>query len=397
MKKNSVLFAGTILAVVLLVAAGISTRSNPVVPVQSTSTASPQSALISSIPAPAQTSTPFTGEVIRLAWFYKPPVDDQLDFIADNFDFFILTHKDENERNKLKADGLEMPISQYLLFLVINDPGGCDEEPNGNQVAYKTGDFCSIDEQHPEWFLVDNSGNRIKSGKNSYYMDPGNEGYRAFWLERARELQESYGWENIFLDNVEASLAKMTNEGGTVAKYPDDESYQRAVEGFLEYIRRNYFEPRGKAIYGNIVSVREDAVWDRYLQYLDGALVESFATDWSDGYPSRKSWDAELTQSEKALAQGRTLILVAQGEQDDALLQNFAFASYLLIANGNAYFRYTNSDSYRELWFYENYDLKLGAPLGDRHEEKNEWRRDFENGYVTVNPENHKAQIVLTR
>jgi hypothetical protein len=203
--------------------------------------------------------------------------------------------------------------------------------------------------------------------------------------------------ENIFLDNVEASLAKMTNASGTVAKYPDDESYQRAVEGFLKYIRHNYFEPHGKAIYANIVSVREDAVWDRYMQYLDGALVESFATDWSDGYPSRTSWDAELTQSEKALAQGKTLILVAQGEQDDVLLQNFAFASYLLIANGNAYFRYTNSDSYRELWMYDNYDLKLGAPLANRHADKNEWRRDFENGYVTVNPENHKAQIVLTR
>jgi hypothetical protein len=192
MKKISILFAGTILTVLLLVAVGVSTRSNLITPPASTSTT--QSTLLVSTPVPVQTSTPFIGEVTRLAWFYKPPVDDNLDFIVDNFDFFILTHKDENERNKLKADGFEMPISQYLLFLVINDPGRCDEEPNGNQVAYKTGDFCAIDQQHPDWFLVDNSGTRIKSGKNSYYMDPGNEGYRLFWLERARELQESYGW-----------------------------------------------------------------------------------------------------------------------------------------------------------------------------------------------------------
>jgi hypothetical protein len=33
---------------------------------------------------------------------------------------------------------------QYLLFLVINNPGDCREEPNGNQVAYTELDFCQM-------------------------------------------------------------------------------------------------------------------------------------------------------------------------------------------------------------------------------------------------------------
>lgn len=279
---------------------------------------------------------------------------------------------------------------------MINDPEGCDEEPNGNQVAYKVGDFCQISEQHPDWFLLDQNGERIQSRSNSYYMDPGNEGFRAFWLQRARELQETHGWDNIFLDNVEGSRIKMVDDDRSPAKYPDEESYQKAVEGFLAYIREYYFEPQNKPIYANIVSVAEDHVWDSYLKHVDGVMVESFATDWSDGYRSRDEWESQMKQVEAALQQGKTLILVAQGEQDDTELQNFTFASYLLLANGNAFFRYTHAENYREMWLYENYNLEIGTPLGDRYKHKGGWRRDFTNGYVTVNPKNHKAEIIVT-
>jgi hypothetical protein len=269
--------------------------------------------------APEVTATPLPENVIRLTWFYKPPDEAQMNQVAEKTDFFILTHKDEPARDELRAKGNTAPVSQYLLFLVINDPGDCDEKPNGNQVAYKVGDFCQISEQHPDWFLLDQNGKRIQSRKNSYYMDPGNEGFRAFWLERARELQETYGWDHIFLDNVEGSRIKMVGKNGSLANYPDDESYQKAVEGFLSYIRTNYFEPSNKSIYANIVSIAEDHVWDRYLQYVDGAMIESFATDWSDGYRSKDEWEQQMNLAEKALKQGKTLILVAQGDQEDLL------------------------------------------------------------------------------
>jgi hypothetical protein len=381
-----------LIVVLLIMTGGIVSSCNPVE--QAPPTVTPMAQSQQAIPSTPESSA--AAEIIQLAWFYKPPGEGLLERTAQNFDFFILTYKDEEERDELKAGGVTAPFSQYLLFLVISDPQGCDKNPSGNQVAYKAGDFCEISELHPDWFLLDNHGNRIVSSKNTYYMDPGNEEFRAFWLQRARELQETYGWDNIFLDNVEASRVKMINQSGSVAKYPDDVSYQKAVEGFLAYIRENYFGPRGKPIYGNIVSMDDDRVWDRYLQYMDGAMVESFATKWSDGYRSHDEWEEQMTQVHSALAQGKTMILVAQGAEEDTELQNFAFASYLLIANGNAVFRYTHSEAYRELWLYDNYNLELGAPLGLRYKDKGGWRRDFTNGYVTVNPRNHKAEIVLT-
>ncbi len=320
-----------------------------------------------------------------------------MDLVAQKFNFFILTYKDETERDALKAKGVTSPFAQYLLLMSIHDPGNCQDTPNGNQVAYKAGDFCQISEQHPDWFLLDKNGDRIQDGKDYYFMDPGSAGFRQFWLERAREMQQTYGWDNVFLDNVEASRRKMTDGGADLANYPDDNSFQSAVEGFLTTIRQGYFQPQGKLMYGNIVAVADDKVWGRYLQAMDGAMIESFATDWSNGYQSHDDWTQQMEEAESALAKGKTMILVAQGGQDDQELQTFAYASYLLIDNGNAVFRYTNSDSYREVWLYDNYDLDLGMPTGNRYQDKGGWRRDFANGYVTVDPQKHTAEIIVNR
>jgi hypothetical protein len=346
---------------------------------------------------PAKTPTTTPGDIVRLAWFYKPPEEGQLGLVAKYFDFFILTYKDEKARDELKSRGVSAPFAEYLLFLVINDPGDCGENPNGNQVAYKPGDFCEISNSHPDWFLLDQNGNRIRGSGDNYYMDPGNQEFRRFWLERARELQETHGWDNLFLDNVEASRAKLVDDGTILAKYPDDQSYQQAVEGFLAYIRQNYFLPRGKSMYANIVSVDDDSVRDQYLRQLDGVMIESFATDWSDGYRKHDDWEQQMELAENILAQGRTLILVSQGDRNDLDRQKFAFASYLLVANGQAVFRYASTDSYREVWLYDNYKLDVGIPKGARYKSKGDWRRDFSNGSVTVNPQKHTAEILVNQ
>jgi len=331
---------------------------------------------------------------VRLAWFYKPPDDALLPTLAKNFDIIILTHKDEAQRDALKSLGVKSPIFLYLQLLEIKDPGSCSDTPQGNQVAYQAGDFCKISEQHPDWFLLDQNGNRIVNN-NSVYMDPGNAEYRAFWLQRARALQEQYHWDGFFLDNLEASLSKISSTGIVTAKYPDDESYQVAIEGFLKYLRQNYFEPRRQPVLANIISIKDWKVWLRYLQYLDGAMIEAFAVDWSTDYLSPSAWESELDAIDKALLQGKNLILVSQAEQPDPDRQQFALASYLLIANRNAFFRYADSGGYRKVLLYENYSLNLGEPLGPRYKKGSSWQRDFANGYVLVNPRTHRAEIKL--
>lgn len=343
------------------------------------------------------TSQPESKFEIRLAWFYKPPKDENdLEKLTEDFNFFIMTKGDEPERNVLLKDGARRPILQYLRFEAIMDPGNCTDQPWQNNVAYLPGDFCRISEEHPEWFLLDTDGERIVDSYQDvdfYLMDPGNAGWRAFFLDRIRQAHFDPNWDGVFLDNVEISLSVRKKQDEIPVKYPDEASYVAAIQGFLQYLRRNYFGPNHKLLYANLVARQNDENFLDSIEYLDGVMHEGWSIDWPKKWRAPEIWERQLTIAEETQAMGKFIILVGQGKEEDKKLQNFAFASYLLVANGNAAFRYANSDDYNEPWMYENYTFELGQPLGPRYKDGDAWRRDFTMGYVWVDPEKHESKI----
>jgi hypothetical protein len=346
-------------------------------------------------PAPA-TSTPPAAPPLR-AWFYKPPENGDLALIASEFDFFIMSKGDEPERDALLALGAKKPILQYIRFEAIMDPGDCTRRPWQNNAAFLPGDFCRISSEHPDWFLLDQDGQRILDtygDENFWMMDPGNPGWRAFFLERVKQTQEADpNWGGVFLDNVEITLARREQDQKIPSAYPDEASYQAAVQGFLKYLYSGYFQPNGRLLFANLVARRDDADWTQYLTYLDGVMHEGWAIDWPNGYRSAKTWEKHMLLAEQTQAMGKFIVLVSQGTQDNLELQKFAYASYLLINQGRAAFRYANSQFYNEAWFYDNYTLQLGQPLGARYPQGEAWRRDFSHGFVLVNPQTHEVQI----
>jgi hypothetical protein len=147
-------------------------------------------------------------------------------------------------------------------------------------------------------------------------------------------------------------------------------------------------------VIANIISTRDTQVFFRYLNYLDGAMLENFAVDW-DNYYSAKEWEEQIALVSKIQSMKKSALLVAQGAKDDRQKQQFAFASYLLLTDGNTSFRYANGDAYREPWWYTNYEVNLGKPLGLLYSKDGLWMRDFEHGSVTVNPSKHTGEITV--
>jgi len=337
-----------------------------------------------------------TNQVVNLIYFYKPPENANASTLAQNFSTYILTRADEPFRDQLIANGVNSPILQYVRIEAIMDPGSCTAQPYRDNVAYKIGDFCNISQNHPDWFLLNADGSRIKVDGKYFLMDPGNQAWREFWLSRTQESQEQLGWYGVFLDNVEASLSKVYSLGGNPVNYPDDASYQAAVKDFLQFIYTSYFKPQGRPLLANVISVPGPAIWFDYLQYLDGAMDESWGVDWHSGYHSLNEWKEELSRAEQTQNMGKYAILIAQGDKTNNSRQTFAFASFLLISNGNATFRYSYAYNYEEVWLYSNYNVDLGSPLGARYQQGNLWKRDFVNGSVTVDPVNHTAEISTT-
>lgn len=332
---------------------------------------------------------------ILLAWFYKPPINGDLHYLANHFDIFILTKQDEMVRDALSITySVETPILRYVLFDSIMDPGPCEEQPYRNQVADQIGDYCFIAAEHPDWFLLDINGNLIRKG-NYVLMDPGNPEWQRFWLNRVIQNQKTLGWKGVFLDNIEAGFAKRSQSNTYPAKYETPEAYQAAIAGFLDYISSNYFKPQRVPLFGNVLKEDVSTGLFLYLQYLDGIMVEAFAVDWNDGYLDEEEWIRQINMVKTVLNEGKHVILVSQGDSYDIDRQRFAFASYLLVTNGNASFRYTNSDHYNEINTYLSYSLMLGEPVTGVILEGDEWVRYFDHGKVSVNPAVPRAIIEL--
>lgn len=338
-------------------------------------------------------------DTVNLVWFTYIPREENLLPVAKNFNFYILIQGNEDDRDRMIDYGASGPFIQYLEFESIQDPGACDDEPEVNQVTAYVGDFCMIEEEHPDWFLLDQKGKRIRlEDKDNiwYVMDPGNAEWRAFFLERIKEFQAGDpNWSGVFLDNLPITLAYREYDGNVPAKYPDDASYQAVIQDFLKYLHENYFAPNQKLLIGNFSSRKDDSDWVRHLTYLEGAMLEGWAIDVPDRYRPVERWEQHMRLAEETQALGKIILLVSRGERDDYELQKFAFASYLLINQGNAYFRYAKGSEYQEVWLYDNYAYPLGKPLGARYQDGEAWRRNFENGSVMVNPATHEVEIIV--
>jgi hypothetical protein len=403
-------YADIILAVLIIVVSGcgsgrtaeqerIATHVAELLSQTETSTIEPSPEPLISIitPKPVETEQQ-TYKALKLGFFYGLPVD-QMDpkLLVDNIRLYISSIGLEDERDILRRLGSNVPYFQYVLFSEIENPGSCEVKPFSDHVADKIGDFCRIDIENPEWFLTTNNGDRIHTEPpyDSYWiLDPGNQSWREFWLSRM-QARENLGWDGIFLDNLEGRHRDddlILNK----AQYIDEASYQQATVQFLKYIYE-YFSSKNIPVFANIIAVAEISDWTQFLPYLDGAMLEDFAMDWDSGYYSVQRWEQQLEIARITQAMGKEIILVSQGDQGDIDRQEFALASYLLIQDGKAYFRYTKLGSYSEFWMYNNYLQDPGQPLGSMYQEGDYWLRNFEYGYVMVNPATHTADIVITQ
>ena len=195
--------------------------------------------------------------------------------------------------------------------------------------------------------------------------------------------------------------SELKNSDGKVREYSTDAAWKQASAGWLADARKTLGD--NYPIWANLVGggLRADA-WDAYAPYLDGAMDESFAVKWLDGWRSTEQWQAQIQRAGRWLAAGKGLVMVGQGAQGDTDRMRFSLASYLLVAQGDgaqSTFRYTRYDTYYEqMWLYpgtirhRNWERQRARAVRFRPAL---WRRDFQRGYVQVDLSTHQGSLVL--
>src|SRR5882672_36849 len=292
----------------------------------------------------------------------------------------------------------------------------------------------SLNGNHPELYVLDSGGSRIYStiysnpaaGKLDYLMDFGSSAYQSYWLTavKADVIDQPWVADGIFTDNCVAFPAQV-GYSGTSVKYPTNAAFTAGMNSFISAIATG-LHGYGQKLWcnkGESRSVDGAATWlaldasasppDVFLE--EGAFAVMWGP-WAVHFPQESEWKRQIDtmaalKNSKAAMISHTQLSAGQSGSDNfgnpvSFWQTFWYSlgSYLLGKNdvlNNAYFMFHGGDSdYNKIIWYDEYDkIDLGKALGAYTVRTiagvNIYSREFEKGFVFVNPTGNVASVAL--
>src|SRR6267154_1834351 len=290
----------------------------------------------------------------------------------------------------------------------------------------------SLNGDHPELFMLDASGNRIYNSVFSnvaanqfwYLMDFGNPAYQAYWVEAVKADIANQLWvaDGIHVDNC-LTFSAAGGYSATSGKYPTDPSWSATMNNFTSAITAGV-HGYGQKLWCNKGStyIPEGAAAWRALDAgpnppdimsEEGAFVVTWGP-WSAQFVAEPNWKNQVDvmgaiKNSRVLTSSHTALGAGQSGTDNwgnpvTYWQTlwYGLGSFLLGKNdtlNNAYFSFAGNGAPRNVieWFSE-YDIDLGKALGPYSVATiggvNIYSREFEKGYVYVNPTPNNVALV---
>jgi hypothetical protein len=341
----------------------------------------------------------------KIFTYYNPVVAEaQHDWIyfAREFDM-IGVFFGSVELRRMQAHNPSLQTTTYSLGFV-------SEDNQGVEVAVRDPfDYIYCDQNHPEWFLLDYFGQRLRYSSRTYFMDIGNPACARHAARRiyARMNRANLPFSSIKLDHF-ISFTYMQN----CARYPTRPSRLAAMTKFLLTLKRELQDFGPPLLICNIAGktfIRGETHTYLIRQgYYDGILYEqAFTTVFTlpADYLSFSFWEDginTLVQFPNAVHIYYSGYTVNPARMRPMKL--YAMASFLIGTHENAYI-YLDKHYYeghplgQRVWRPDaDFDVPLGQPTGpfqvffrssDYH--GGLYYRPFENGFVLVNPTGNTA------
>jgi hypothetical protein len=268
--------------------------------------------------------------------------------------------------------------------------------------------YCYSDQNRPEWFLLDSTGNRIQSCSWSslWLMDVGNAAYQQKWLDNVAADAKTRGFDGVLLDDVNQNQSGHLC-GKTIAKYPQSDAFTSAMSSFMAKVGPG-LAAKGLLVMPNIFianwwQASGIAAWDSFLSYSSGAVQEYF-TKWSmdsgqwftdDGGP-HNDWTYRQEFLKRTQAVGKIFLGLTYAPSADQRSMRYARASFLVDWNGGPsalVFEPTTpeaQDPYNPVWTKD-----IGQPLGAKFKVGLAWRRNYSGGVVVINPSTSQQTVSL--
>lgn len=244
------------------------------------------------------------------------------------------------------------------------------------------------------WWLLDPVGNPISVWPGTRVISTVSP-WQNYLPQFVRDEIMSTGyWDGVFYDELSANASWMNGgdidlhrEGSITDPNLLDAAWKRATINMLRRTR--------ELLGPDAVIVTNGDSTGELQPYVNGRMFEAFPTPWEAG----GTWGGVMTNYlnlHRQVAKPAAFIVGAvsdnAGSRDEYKKMRYSLASTLM---GDGFFGFASSMSdYGNLWWYDEYDVRLGRPTGspvnllapyDRATKDGVWRRDFENGVVVVN------------
>jgi hypothetical protein len=251
---------------------------------------------------------------------------------------------------------------------------------------------------HPEWYLLNTSGQRFTSRYFSWIWiaDVGNASYQQRWADNVLGEIDAGGWDGVFMDDANPTMS-WHYDVNRIAKYPSDSAWQAATRSALVAIGAR-FRAAGKLVVPNFSNQKSfPTVIKDWMGLVDGGMNEQFLK-WGttqtgpETYDPTDYWELQLRQMKEAEAAGKYYLGITPSTAGDRNAARFGFATMLLAGGGKVQFA-LHDDYTNERWF-EEFDYAIGNPSGDERKDADGiHRRVFSNGLVYVNPTSSAARV----
>lgn len=227
-----------------------------------------------------------------------------------------------------------------------------------------------------EMYLHDESGERCGFGWASeewnqeeiYAMDPRN----TDWVE----LIVSFYGNVLAQPQHDGIIVDMVVEKQYWCPTIGDEEWMEATTAIYETIAE--LNTGDKLVIFNAGARLTDI--DAYSDYFDGYVMENFMGD-----------QLQTSYSEGLEAGDSPYIVIYAVDTDDTGVidhNKMRLGLTLSLLFGNTYFAYDfGPRDHGQAWWYSEYDVELGEPLGEYYEVDGAYWREYENGYVVSAPD----------
>jgi hypothetical protein len=305
-----------------------------------------------------------------------------------------------SEADRLRAVNPNFLILHYRLGHGLGYRGiqnGC--QPSGDWLGIIEGnewvqEWPGDSSVQENWFFhwPQGSTTRVLNCDWGWYLAELNDnGWRTYWQSQALRQVQANDDDGVFMDSL--SVPNYLGATHYDPALPEvDEAFESAwaarINAWLTWLQT---QPLGNYYIvpnvGSWITTRDTTNYSP----ADGVMIEGFAIE-ADASPyAYEDWRLQMNRALSLIAQGKAV--VGQSYATGAQERMFALGSYLLIKDNRTYL--TIELGMEPEWWPE-YDIPIDRPtknagtdIANLYDSANQvYRREFDNGFVLVNPTN---------